>query len=67
MTLNSWRGRNVAPLVESHLIRKRVEIMINQSIVKYLHDRAQYLAELGQIIKAAELLAIADRFQMESE
>ena len=41
--------------------------MINQSIVKYLHNRAQYLAELGQIIKAAELLAIADRFQMESE
>ena len=41
--------------------------MRNLGIIKYLHNRASYLAEIGQYIKAAEFMAIADRFEMESE
>ena len=39
--------------------------MTNKSIVKYLQYRADCLATLGEYIKAAELLAIARKFEME--
>ena len=41
--------------------------MTNKSIVKYLQYRADCLVAIGQYIKAAELLAIARKFEMEFE